>query len=526
MARIVLLQCELEHRHQAPHLAMALYASDLTNSGHEVEMALVHPSALEQAGEAIAGRCDLLVLDSIFPFALVGRLRELSGAPVLVGGHNALQHALRGPADLALCGPGRGPLGQFVSWLDQQDDVRDGPWPTHIPGLWFRNAEGLLDCPTPAGTGSVGSEVFPFQPELNWDYYGPPRAPGSNLRIPSVVAELGCLYNTSAMGSQGPQFYANVQPRLPEATLTDRAEQAVRQLTVGNEGGCTFCVFRTTKFVRKAGASAIPDLLVQIRYLVGLGARGVSLQTEQPLPLLPPLLTELRKDETLVGALEELHVRTIPWLLLRQEEHLLQAIGLCRELGIQLVLGQVGFEAFDPLSLDVFHKGLTATDNRRAARTLSQLSEAHSDCFRGTDGHGLIPLHPWTSPEALATNLQACREDAPWLLPRLHPRSRLELYHEWGPLFWKAQDDGLIEPSDDEFGWRFRFQDDRTSELVAVWATLVALSTQRVQSAPSPATAAHVLLEWVLEAWRQNPEPETRKAAYMALRDRVVGRPA
>jgi len=521
MARIALLQCELEHRHQAPHLAMALYAADLRAAGHEVERALVHPSAVERAGQALAGQCDLLVLDSIFPFALVRRLKKLVGAAVVVGGHNALQHALRGPGDLAICGPGRLALRELGAWADQRGGGAAKPWPSHVPGLWFRDEAGRLDCPTPSTAPSVRSEVFPFEPDLDWDYYGPPRAPGSNLRIPSVVADMGCLYNSSALGPSSSDFYSRVEPRVPETPVTDRGRIALSQITVDGEGGCTFCVFRTTPFARTPPSEAMPLVLEQIRFLVGLGARGISLQTEQPLPLLAPLLSSLADDPDLNTALEELHVRTIPWLLLRQEEELVHAIGACRRLGITLVLGQVGFEAFDDLSLSIFHKGLDAGDNLRAARLLSRLAEEHADIFRGTDGHGLIPLHPWTTPEALADNLSACRENAPWLLPRIHPGSRLELYHEWGPLFWKAQDNGLVEESPDEFGWRFRFLDDRTSELVAVWSALLAASAQRVARGRGPAQPAHVLLDWTLEAWRGNPEAEPRRAAYLALRDRV-----
>jgi len=494
MARLLLLQCELEHRHQAPHLAMCLFATDLRAAGHEVRAALVHPTAIGELQHTYPD-VDLVLLDSIFPFGLVRAVRDAVGAPIVVGGHNALQHMLRGDAEFAVVGAARRLLPAAVEAALSKGLA---------PGLWVRTAEGL-DCGPSPGPTTPGAEALPYTPDFDWGYLGPPRAPGSNLRIPSVVAELGCVYDTAVLGPEADDFYQEVSARLPDVPMTARARAEIDARFVRRDGGCTFCTFRYQPLRRLAPAPARELLQTQLRALRGLGARGFSLQTENPLGYLPHVLAQA--DEL---GFEEVHVRTIPWLVRTRAEALREAAADADRRGIELVLGQVGFEAFDDLGLRVFHKGISPADNRAVARLLTELTDAHPR-FEGTRGHGFIALHPWTRPADLRTNLQACRADAPWLLDDLDPRRRLELYNEWSPLFWRAQDDGLVEPSPDRFGWTFRFADDGTSEVVAVASSLARESRR----------PGWQVLDAVLAAYESHPEPGPRKQAYLALRTEV-----
>ena len=505
MARIVLLQCELEHRHQSPHLAMCLYATDLSNDSHDVSCALVHPSALDQAASEYAERCDLLVIDSIFPFALVRRLRETVGATTLVGGHSALTHVLRGDADLALVGPGRHALREAAAAVHRGDDPRG------LPGTWYRHEDGKIDCGPPLAAAALRDELLPFAPHMDWRYFGPPRAPGSNLRIPSVIAELGCVYNRSTLADGG--FYAETLPRLPNLPFTEAAARAIEAQFINTEGGCTFCTLRYMPQTRSD--DAIELLLLQARHLLQIGARGLSLQSEHPLPYLPAFLDGIAADPALRQRCEELHIRTIPWLLLRHQPALERAIERCGELGIHLHLSQVGFEAFDDVGLQVFHKGISAADNRRAARLLSELSAAHPEHFTGRDGHGLILLHPWSTADTLRQNLAAIEEDAPWLLASVRPESRVEFYGEWTPLFWRAEDDGLLVEAADRFGWEFHFADPQCAELVAAWSSILARL-----GGSDPNLGAHVLSE-VLRCVERHPDDAERRGAYLRLRDRL-----
>jgi len=346
---------------------------------------------------------------------------------------------------------------------------------------------------------------------LNWDYFGPPRAPESNLRIPSVVAEFGCVYNRSVLADGS--VYEDTLPRLPEVPLSRAAAETIEARYVRAEGGCTFCTLRYMPHTTAVGAADL--LMVQARTLLGMGARGLSLQTEHPLPYLPEFLAALAAEPDLAERCEELHIRTIPWLLLRNVKALEEAIAGCAELGIRLHLGQVGFEAFDDEGLDVFHKGLSADDNRRAARLLGELTETHAGEFNGTDGHGLILLHPWSNAASLRANLDALTADAPWLLPSVRPESRIELYCEWTPLFWKAWDEGLVVEAPDRFGWDFRFADPLCAELVAAWSSILGVLTEsgRDQSA--------AVLSGVLDCVEENDDPKDRRGAYLRLREQI-----
>ena len=509
MAHVTFLQCELEHRHQAPHLAMCLYAGDLQRAGHSVDKAMVHPSALEEAAAATHPASHLLVLDSIFPFEMIRTLKEATGLPVLVGGHNALQHILRGPADFAIVGPGRVALSALLSEDHLARFLRGEPVKS-LPGLWWRDGQGRLDCgapPNPDGA-SLAAELSPFVPDWDWDYFGPPRAPMSNLRVPSVVADFGCVWNRSTLQSSGKLLpYAQVLPRLPDVPMTSRAAAVIQNQFVDREGGCSFCVLRYSARTNDKTEAVITSVVEQAKVHLSGGAHGLSLQTEHPLPFLAQLLDAL-DAEGLCEGLDELHIRTIPWLILRHKDLLEDAILQAKALSIQLVLAQVGFEAFDPLSMELFHKGLSGAENQAAARMLTDLTERHAPHFSGTGGHGLIPLHPWTRPIDLRTNLNACREAAPWLLPAMHPSRRVEIYAEWTPLFWKAQDEGLLRTTSDGFGWEWQFTDEGTGEIVAATAAILARSEH---------SAADVL-QRVLDIWESGDDPTERRERYLKLR--------
>jgi hypothetical protein len=497
--RLVLLQCELSHRHQAPHIAGALFAADLRAAGHEVACVLVHPSALADVAARHAD-ADLFLLDSVFPFALQRTLRQRTAAPLLVGGHNALQHALRGPAEYALVGPARSTLPRAVLAIAAGT-------PERAPGLWFRRPDGTLDTGPPPPDRSPADEIAPFTPWLEWEYAGPPRAAGSNVRVPSVVAELGCVWNRTALGGA---FYGDTAPRLPDVVMTEDARARIQAGFVDREGGCTFCTFRYQRLAGHRPARAVQLVVDQVRVLVAAGARGVSLQTEHPLPLLPPLLDAL-DAAGLAPALDELHARTIPWLLLRHREALERAIARARALGIQLVLGQVGFEAFDEGALAAYNKGISAAENEAAAALVGDLHRAHAPAFEGIRGHGLIPLHPWSTPSGLRATIAACRRSAPWLLPSVQPFARVELYTEWSPLFWRLQDEDLLVPDPDGFGWGWRYADPRMEELTAASASILAGSRAGQASADVMDAVARLLEE--------EPDPARRRLGYLALRD-------
>lgn len=505
--RVGVYQCELEHLHQAPHLAGCLFASDLRLQGHQVTQAMVHPSGLEEwVADLEEDQVDLALCDAIFPFPLLRAAREGCETAILVGGHNALQHILRGPADLAIVGAGRAAvraLGLALLELEKACIQLLGgsgahrrcvnpkalPYLEQVPNLWFwrlqADGSATLDCGPLSAAGSPAADVLPFHPELKQEYYGPSRKPSDDFYIPSVVAELGCLYDAPPRRSDA---LRDTAPRVPAAALTRRAAERIQQDFLQRAGGCSFCVFRTLPNAREPRRDAARLVAEQLSVLAKSGAKGASLQTENPIPLLLPLLDEL---EARGLRPDPLHIRTIPWLLLKQEDQLRQAAARAQQLGIHIHLTQVGFETFHGPDLDLFNKGISAADNLRAAELLHRLDRELRPTFRGVFGHGMILLHPWTSLEGLRDNLAAVRAEASFLQEDLGPESRLALYSEVLPLFWKAHDDGLVEQTSDEFGWSWRYADPTVASLVDAWAGGISLLRKRWEGASAGLLSQH-----------------------------------
>jgi hypothetical protein len=94
------------------------------------------------------------------------------------------------------------------------------------------------------------------------------------------------------------------------------------------------------------------------------------------------------------------------------------------------------------------------------------------------------------------------------LLPAIHPARRVELYAEWTPLFWKAQDEDLLRPAPEGFGWDWDFADEGTAEIVAAAAAILVNSTE---------SSADVL-DAVLRIWESEGGPESRRTRYLELR--------
>ncbi|MCK6526504.1 hypothetical protein L6R50_02760 [Myxococcota bacterium] len=482
--RILLLQCELEHPHQPPHLAMALYAPDLEADGHAVEALLVHPTAMGALEERLRrDPPDLVALDAVFPLDLVARIRGAApGALLVVGGHAAAQHALRGRVDVAIVGDGRAALRRLAA-----DPSRAG----EVPGALFRDASGRLDAgPPPDPARDPMADLFPFRPRLRWGHLGPARGPDDHLNAPSIVAESGCPWEAPLAREPS---WRDVPPRLPDADLSPAAARLIAEALVGNARGCTFCSFRYQPYRRRAVAAALPALVEQARWMVRQeGARSLSLQTESPFPYVVPLLDALEADGI---RLAELRIRGFPRGILGAEGELREAVPRARRSGTRLTLHQVGFESFAEADLALFHKGIGAADNRRCARLLASLEAEHGpDVFTGTRGHGLVPFHPWATLDTLRDNFEAVMSDAPFLRSRLSPFQRLELYGEWIPVFWRARDEGLAVPVDGAFGWDWRFRDPAVADLDralrGAWARLDALT------APPPGAASSLRAAW------------------------------
>jgi radical SAM superfamily enzyme YgiQ (UPF0313 family) len=502
--RIGFFQFELSHPNNAPHIGMCLIAPDLVADGHEVEAYLVGVRSVPDLVRLLADRrYDLVGIDSIFPIDVVNELKDtFPDLPLVVGGVNALALFLSSAADLAVVGPGRRAIRALAASLAAAKAAGVAPDIRSVPNLFFR--VGPHD-PQAAGGDGVGrgalavaavarpidhsgtirkwdveEEVLPYAPLLEWGYLGSGRDPGAGRRLLSLVPEFGCPYQEDALAM--PSFAGVERGESPAALLAHldlrpRAVEAMRPF-LANNGGCSFCVFRFQDYTLIDVERTVDILLVQVRELQArVGVRDFSLQTENPFRLLRPFLSRLVHDGIPV---ERLAIRTIATILLAKVDEFRRALAIAQEHGIQIVLQQIGFENFDQEHLDLFNKGITVAENRRAARLLSELKAEFGDAIEPFSGHGLILFDPWTTLESLERNIAAIEADAPYLKPAIGLQSKLVFYDPFNPIFRRARNDGLVVPSPHDYGWDFRFADPRTTDFVQMCLALERHLAKRV----------------------------------------------
>jgi len=306
------------------------------------------------------------------------------------------------------------------------------------------------------------------------------------------VPEFGCVYQDDAFataafaGLRG----AAARAELPGHRLTERAAGALQPF-LDNARGCSFCVFRYQTPTLEAVEESVALCMEQLTVLQSLtGARQFSLQTENPFRLLEPLLDAIVASPVRVDALL---VRTLPAVLLHKEEAFRRSLARARAAGIVLILQQLGFETFVDAQLERYNKGISAADNRRAARLLTNLKDAYGETLDCFTGHGLMLFDPWTTLDELAANLEAIDADAPFLSRAVGIGARLVFYDPFNPIFRKARAAGLVVRSRQNFGWDFRFADPHTTDFVEMVRALnrrLARSVGRLPAAPNSRGAA------------------------------------
>lgn len=234
--------------------------------------------------------------------------------------------------------------------------------------------------------------------------------------------------------------------------------------------GCTFCLDNTGAYAAATEDETVERWVAQLRMLrreTSEGRLEVLLMDERPHPHLPRLFREIADDPAL-GAIELLVKSRVDWLL-EHEGMLSDACTIARSSGSIVHVYLVGFESFDPETLELFNKGTSVEDNVRAIALLRELARRFPESFehRRLRAHGFVAFTPWTTPEALLRNARAMREvgfeelraDAARTRLRLHPRT---------PLYALAEADGLLTGSfgaradraseqgyDASFAWRF-----------------------------------------------------------------------
>ena len=454
--RVAVLQCELSHPHNPPHVGPSLIVSELERRGHRVRRLFVNVTRLEAtADELLADEVQLCALDSIFPLDLVRRFKARLGAvPVVVDGLNALAVFERAPIEYAIIGPAREAMGLLADLLSRRfAGGAEERGEEEIPNLFYRRGDAIDASPIEV-EWRLESELFPYAPPLEWEYRGPSgRHPLADRHGVSVVPEWGCPYQTP---HALPEACADDRTTLRPAGYSDRAWSRVVETYLDGAAACSFCIFRYQTYTPGKTAQAIEALMTQIDYLWAQGIRSFAIQSESPFRLLDPLLEALAKDGKRP---EELRLRTMVTVLKAQETAIEAALARVAEAGIGVSITQVGFESFVDRSLTLFHKGVSSHENRRAARFLRRLDRGGQGRIRTIHGHGLILFDPWTTLDELLENLDAIDSDAPFLKKAVSLDSKLYLYSPYAPVARIVRSAGLMTETPYEFGLDFRFVD-------------------------------------------------------------------
>lgn len=464
--RVGLFQCEWNLRNNAAHPGAALIAGDLARAGFEVVKAIVDVSRLDDLAAFVRSeRLRLVALDAVFPVAAVRRLRELLPDVVLVaGGMNAFAVLRKAPLDYAIVGPGRRAMVELAGRVLSGRDVAG------VPNLFFRRREGGEEIIGHTGVVEpwrLAAEVTPFEPDYDWTYIGGPREPGANTAFLSVHPELGCYYMRPVARNA---LYEGLRLRVPPGRYDEAARRVVETDLLPRSGGCSFCIFRYQSYETGAPGDVAAEALRQARYLVRrFGVRTIALQSENPFPFLLPWLEGVAAE---LRGIEEIHIRSTVQALLRHEETLRKSVVTARAAGIRLALVGIGFESFVQESLDLLNKGVTVEDNVRALGILRAVKQEAGEACETMHGHGMIFFTPLTTLEDVRTNLAMTRRHAPEMLRLMSFGSRLTLYSEIQPLFQLLEGMGLVVPSDEEFGFSFRFRDPRVEDFLAGWRWL------------------------------------------------------
>ncbi|MFQ5655765.1 MAG: hypothetical protein ACE5GW_13675 [Planctomycetota bacterium] len=478
-----LYQAEVRHLHNPPHLGSALFIADLERAGFRVDRALVNIGHIDALADRIAERgVDLAAIDSNFRVAEVNRLKERNpGVPIVIGNSNALQLLLASDADYAVAGPGRRAMVALARALESGGQIEG------VPNLFLRAPSGEIDHTGVEVPWEIEGELLPFEPDLEWDYLGPEREPGSDIAFVSVVPELGCSYNTPASRNslfKGlPEEPAAERSAPGEPPLTERAFRVVERLYLDEMRGCSFCIFRFQPYVTPAVERSVDLVRGQLAYLTRrYGITTVAVQSEHPFRFLVPLLEMITRE---FPGIREIHLRTLPKLLIHGRKPLEAGLEMARDRGVKLGLVGLGFESFHQGALDRFNKGIQVAENLDALEILSEIHRRFGpETVDPFHGHGLILFHPWTTPEELLENLRVV-ETHPFLIPSFTIDSRLTIDSRFQSIYFLARRDGAVAGGKGEYGWDFHHLDPRIPPLIDAFRRLSRILRLDLDGRPS-----------------------------------------
>ena len=335
---------------------------------------------------SLSGREDL--------FDLAGELKAAGAVTILAGPQAAVDfageegwrqhpHRFKGFSDNFNYGL-QGPAEQVVGLLNRLDG---NDW-SQTPGLLFSDRAGHL----------IQNPVN----DWNEDYLGKVRWDNIYLNTEDGIAPL------NIETGQVLQYIG-----CPHAARTTSTDIDYPAALAGRQGGriklslegCSFCDVAADKGYH--GKLNQEVVISQIHCLPKTrdGRRiPFELINENPLPILPDLL---RAVNQLGIELSQINLTLRADWFISGVQHLKEALGLARELGVYVLLGSIGFESFDDTILRNLNKGLTVKKNIEAIRLIRKLKEEfhHQLGYSSLEGanHGFIHPTPWDSSETAAT---------------------------------------------------------------------------------------------------------------------------
>ena len=457
----------------SPHITLPLLAGDLRRTGVTVEKFIVNGSHLSEFVRYLQENFfDVIAFDSVIGLSEVDEIRRASPESMLVvGGVNALPLFLEGRIDFAFLGPGRT---GFNALLDQ---LRTGKKDfSQVPNLFYqssRETKRLIKCSEVMLSFDLNREVLPFEPDLDWRYYGPSRLPDANFRLVSVVAEFGCV---RAGERKGPAFELKETVHFE---LDSKAKKVLADYFRPPRNACSFCAFCFQDFVSLPIEETVDLLISQIDFLEKTyGTSAFSIESESPFRFLPRLLEKFSHQS------KQILLRSRVDIFMNNQDIFEECLSLGAKKGIKFVLKQVGLESFCDQDLALYNKGLGKDDNLDFLNSLAALTKKHDNFGVSFSSFGLITVNPWTTLETLEQNYLAIKENCPYILEDFFFLSSLRLYNPFEPIYPLILEEGLILEEEKIVDIKYRLKDRQAEKVVRAFRSFHSRLRKELQGGP------------------------------------------
>jgi len=463
MAEINILFLQLEVIPNCPpHMGMCLFINDLEKQGIHCDTYIVRVDYINDIITTIEkGNYSLICLDSVFTIEIINLLqKQFPLIPILIGGVNSISLLIHTDVQYAVFGPGREAISAFVhQYFNGKDFYK-------VPNLFFKHGNNILYSGE-TRYWNLETELFPYQPFLDWQYIGPDRNPDANFNDISIVAGTGCPYANSVISSH----HFSIKDDLHELGyfILDNALHRLDDIFNRNRHGCSFCIYQYQEYTNFSVEKTTELLLKQALHLHEVhNITSFQIQTENPLLFLNSFLTALVEKKI---PFHKISFRTRPDLLLLHKDKLLKALDFARKNDFCLSIEQLGFESFYERDLIIFNKNLNVETNIDALSLLRSIKSEYGEHVIIDIGHGIILFHPWTTIESIISNLKVLAQYHD-VFPSFFA-GNLTLYSEFLPIYPKIKMEKLDEKSEYRYGLGYSIKDHLANKAFELYRILL-----------------------------------------------------